>query len=185
VKVVAIGGSPRLKGNTNYLIDEVLREISSHGIQTEKFIISEYQINPCQGHENCSEFSECQQKDDASWILEKFRQADGVILASPVYYYNMSAQLKTFMDRNYFLYTHDNEAKARCAGLIAIGGGEGTDEAIEDMKKMFKHSDARIFSLTGYASGPGDVKKQTKLIQQAQKMGRQIAECLANDGGFD
>jgi multimeric flavodoxin WrbA len=183
VKVVAIGGSPRIKGNTNYLIDEVLKEISSHGIQTEKFVLSEYKINPCQGHDDCDELSECKQKDDAPWILEKFRLADGVILASPVYYYNMSAQLKTFMDRNYFLYTHDKEAKAMCVGLIAVGGGEGADEAIEDMKKMFNHSNARIFSLTGYASGTGDIKKQTKIIQQAQKMGRQIAECLATDGG--
>ncbi len=181
MKVVAIGGSPRINGNTNYLLDEVLKEISSYGIETEKFIVNEYKINPCQGHENCETFSECKQKDDASWILEKFRHADGVVLASPVYYYGVSAQIKAFIDRNYFLYTHDREATAKCAGLIAIGGGEGIDDTIDGLKKMFKHSDAKIFTLAGYASKPGSVKKQTKLVQQAHDMGRQIAEFLTSD----
>jgi multimeric flavodoxin WrbA len=182
MKVVAIGGSPRKNGNTDILIDEVLKEVSARGIETEKIIISEYKINPCQGHANCGSFSECKQKDDATWILEKFSQAEAVVLASPVYYYSISAQIKAFMDRNYFFYTHDQEIKAKYAVLIAIGGGEGADEAIDDLKNMFKFSDTRIFSIAGYADKPGDVKKQPKLIKQAQDMGRQLAECLTSNG---
>ena len=86
MKVVAIGGSPRLQGHTNYLIDQALNELASRGIETEKIVLNEYKIGPCQAHLNCASFSECQQKDDGSWILEKFRQADGVIIASPVYF---------------------------------------------------------------------------------------------------
>ena len=65
IKVVAIGGSPRLHGNTNYLIDQVLSELTSRGVETEKIVLNEYKISPCQAHENCGSFTECQQQDDA------------------------------------------------------------------------------------------------------------------------
>jgi len=84
MKVVAIGGSPRLNGNSNYLIDQVLNELASCGIETEKIVLNQYKINPCQAHDNCGELPKCLQQDDAPWILEKFSEADGVIVASPV-----------------------------------------------------------------------------------------------------
>jgi multimeric flavodoxin WrbA len=178
MKVVAIGGSPRLNGNTNYLIDEVLQVLSANEVKTEKIVISEYKVSPCQGHQNCSTFKECKLQDDAAWILEKFAQADGVILASPVYYYGMSAQMKSFMDRNYFYFTHDKDIQARCAGLIAIGGSEGAGETIGELKKMFKFIDIRIFTLEGYADRVGDARKNAKLVKQAQYLGQQMADCL-------
>jgi multimeric flavodoxin WrbA len=65
MKVVAIGGSPRLNGNTNYLMDEALNELSKSGIETEKIVLNRYQVNPCQAHSNCRQSPKCQQEDDA------------------------------------------------------------------------------------------------------------------------
>jgi multimeric flavodoxin WrbA len=180
MKVVAIGGSPRLKGNTNYLIDQVLKELSSRGVETEKIVLSKYKINPCLGHDNCASFSECRQKDDAPWILEKFSQADGIILASPVYFVYISAQMKTFVDRNNFLYKHNKKIQARCAGLIAVAAWEGTEEAIKALKNLVTsfNSDTKIFTVTGHEDKLGEIKNQAEVVKQARDMGQQMAEIL-------
>ena len=85
MKILAIVGSPRPEGNTSYLVDQALQEAAARGLETEKIILTQHRVNPCQGHENCASFSACKQDDDAPWILDKFVNADGVILASPVY----------------------------------------------------------------------------------------------------
>jgi multimeric flavodoxin WrbA len=178
MKVIAIGGSPRLKGNTNYLIDQVLEELNNRGLETEKFILSQYKIGPCQAHDNCGSLTECLQKDDAQIILEKFAQADGIVLASPVYYYSISAQMKIFIDRNYFLYTHNTKLKARCAGLIAIGGGGGADLAIGELKKLVSFTETPTLVVSGYAGPPGAVKEKKDIINLVRNIGIRMAETL-------
>ncbi len=179
MKVVAIGGSPRLHGNTNYLIDQALGELASHGIETEKIVLNKYKVGPCQAHDNCGSFAECQQKDDGQWILEKFSQADGVILASPVYFGTISAQMKAFMDRSFFLFRHDMGLKAKCAGLIAIAGRRGADETVEDLRKLVRRAEAEVFTLSGNSGAPDvDPKTQSELIEQARNMAKQMTEVL-------
>ena len=130
MKIIAIVGSPRTTGNINYLIDQALQEIDTRGFETDKIILSQYQVNPCLGHANYSSFEMCQQDDDTHWILDKSRSADGIILGNPVYYYNMTAQMKAFVDHNYFLYTHGIPFNALCAGLIVVAEGTGIEYII-------------------------------------------------------
>jgi multimeric flavodoxin WrbA len=182
MKVIAIVGSPRKNGNTNYLVDQALQEISNHGIETEKIMLGQYRINGCLGHENCSSFKVCRQDDDGRWIIEKFSQADGIIIATPVYYYNMTAQMKTFIDRNYFLYTHDIPLQARTAGFIVVAGGSAIDITMRALRRCFRirgeNWEERIITLTGYANRPGEVKNQPALIEEARNLGRKMAEIL-------
>ena len=182
MKGVAIVGSPRPKGNTSYLVDQALQEISNHGIETEKIMLSQYRINGCLGHENCRSFKVCQQDDDGRWIVEKFSQADGIILATPVYYYNMTAQMKTFIDRNYFLYMHGIRLNAVCAGLIVVAGGSAIDITVRALRRCFRirgeNPEERTITLTGYASRPGEVKNQPALVEEARNLGRKMAEIL-------
>jgi multimeric flavodoxin WrbA len=179
MKVIAIGGSPRLSGNTNYLIDQALEELKSRGIETEKIVLNEHKIGPCQAHINCASFSECQQKDDGCWILDKYSQADGLIIASPVYFGSISAQIKIFMDRSFFLFTHGRRPQPKCAGLIAIAGRGGTEETIKELRKFVRSSDIKVFTIAGYSGRPdADPKNQVELIKQARDMGRQMADVL-------
>ncbi|MDD5127594.1 MAG: flavodoxin family protein [Dehalococcoidales bacterium] len=182
MKVVAVVGSPRLKGNTSYLTDVALQEIQNQGIETEKIMLCRYRVNPCSGHDDCDTLAECRQKDDAPAIIEKFRLADGLILATPVYYFNMTAQMKAFVDRNYFLYTHDIPLKATCAGLIVIGGSEGMDQTVRALRRFLKLSvdtpEQRLVTLTGCANGMGEVQKDAALVEQARQMGRRLAGML-------
>lgn len=184
MKIVAIVGSPRLKGNTNYLVDQALLEATSLGIETEKIVLSQYQVNPCLGHDDCASFDSCLQKDDAVWILDRFRQADGVILATPVYYYNVSAQMKAFIDRNYFLYKHNLKYRARAVGIIVVGEQIGIEDTVHTLRQFageFDVEDNRIFTVCGYATRMGDVENNLSLVEEARKLGRQIAESLKED----
>jgi multimeric flavodoxin WrbA len=181
MKVVAIGGSPRARSNTNYLIDVALAEISAKGIETEKFILSHYKISPCYGHDDCGSLQQCRIRDDAPAILEKLAAADAIILASPVYMFTITAFMKIFMDRTYFFYTHDQPIKARAAGLIAVGGGAGADETVAEMNKLVGHSGIKTFVVKGYSGEGDDIRNNPDVGQKAAAMGRQIAEFLLPD----
>jgi len=168
LKILAIVGSPRPKGNTNYLVNQALEEATKLGAQTEKIVLSQYKVNPCLGHDDCATFESCLQKDDAGWILGRFCEADGVILATPVYYYNVSAQMKAFIDRNYFIYKHGQQYKARADTLHTLR--QFTDE--------FGVKEDRIFIATGYANRLGEAKNNLPLVEEARKLGRQMARSL-------
>jgi multimeric flavodoxin WrbA len=165
-------------------VDQALQEAAAHGLETEKIILTQYKVNPCQGHDNCSSFSACKQDDDAPWILDKFCSAEGIILGSPVYYYNMTAQMKAFVDRNYFLYRHNISPRMVCAGLIVIGGSAGLEHTVRALRRFVKLSadipDDRIAILSGCASKPGEVKNNTMLIEEARRLGSRMAEILTS-----
>ena len=179
--VLAIVGSPRVKGNTSYLVDQTLDEIAKVGIDTEKIILSQYEVNPCLGHDECASHESCTQKDDTGWILDKFRTADGVILATPVYYFNVSAQMKAFLDRNYWIYKHNQEYQARTVGFIVVAEQAGIDDTLYTLKKFtedFNISDKGIFTATGHANEIGDAEKNLSLVEEARQLGKQMAQYL-------
>jgi multimeric flavodoxin WrbA len=182
LKILAIVGSPRPKGNTNYLIDRALEEVSKLGIVTEKIVLSDFQMNPCLGHDNCASLGSCLQKDDTSAILEKFCQADGVILATPVYYFNVTAQMKTFMDRTYFLYTKSIKSRAKTVGIIVVANSEGIEDTLHTMRQFVDESfdieDSQMLIVTGYAGRLGDVKNNSMLVADARNLGKRMVEVL-------
>jgi len=182
LKLLAIVGSPRLEGNTNYLVDQALEEAAKLGAQTEKLVLSQYEVNPCLGHEDCASFDSCLQKDDAGWILDRFCEADGVILATPVYYYNVSAQMKAFIDRNYFLYNHGRKSRARAVGIIVVAEAEGIEDTMHTLKQFiddsFDAGEDRKFIVCGYAGRIGDAENNPPLMEEARNLGRQMVESL-------
>ncbi len=99
MKVVAFHGSPRLEGNTDILIKEMLRAIgeSSHDIQV--FKLNFMNIKPCQDCGGCDKSGECIIHDDMDSIYGAIRQADRIILASPIFFFGLSAQAKIMIDR--------------------------------------------------------------------------------------
>lgn len=183
MQLLAICGSPRQNGNTNYLVDQAFTEAEKMGVKTEKIVLSQYKINPCLGHAKCATYDSCLQKDDAMWILDKFLKADGVIMASPVYYYNVSAQMKTFIDRNDFLFKHAQRSQARAVGIITLAGGDGgMADTINTLKRFVNESFTvrkdKLFVVWGHARHPGEAMNNPPLVKEAQKLGRQMAESM-------
>ena len=182
MKILAIVGSPRPRGNTNYLVDQALEEVTKHGIQVEKIRLSQYKVNPCLGHDDCAFFESCLQKDDTNWILDEFLNADGVILATPVYWYNVSAQMKAFIDRNYFPYKHHLKYKAKAVGIIVVAEMEAIEDTLHTLNKFvdwcFDIQRGRKFIVSGYAHKLGDARNNLALVEKAKQLGRQMAESL-------
>jgi multimeric flavodoxin WrbA len=182
LKILAIVGSPRPKGNTDFLVDQALDEAAKLGVETEKIIISQHTVNPCQGHANCASLACCTQKDDADWIIDKFYQADGVILGTPVYYLNVTAQMKAFMDRNYFPYKKNIRARARAAGIVVVAEQMGIEDTLYTLQQfidwIFYIGRNRRFVVSGYADKPGDARKDAQLAKEAREMGRKMVASL-------
>jgi len=100
-RVLGIVGSPRSGGNTEILVDTVLRGSEEVGAQVEKVILSELDIAPCQACNACRNTGECVQRDDMAALLEKMQRSQVWVLGTPVYYFGPTAQFKAFIDRWY------------------------------------------------------------------------------------
>lgn len=98
--VLILSSSPRRGGNSDTLCDEFMRGAKESGNQVEKIFLKDKHINYCTGCSVCSMHGKpCPQKDDANEIVEKMIAADIIVMATPVYFYTMSAQMKTLIDR--------------------------------------------------------------------------------------
>lgn len=98
-KVVVISASPRRKGNSDLLCEEFIRGAQSAGHEAEKIFLSDHNIKYCTGCGSCVNTAKCILQDDMKELIEKLIQADVIVFATPVYFYNMNGQLKTFIDR--------------------------------------------------------------------------------------
>ena len=102
-KVLIIGGSPRKNGNSETLCEQFAKGAAESGNQVELISLSGKKIGFCTACYAC-EKGACPQKDDAPWIIAKMMDADVIVLATPVYFYTMSAQLKALIDRSVMVY---------------------------------------------------------------------------------
>lgn len=99
-KVLILSGSPRNAGNSDILCDEFMKGAKEAGNEVEKIRVSAKKIAPCSGCYYCSAHGgECVHKDDMAEVLQKMIDADVLVLASPVYFYSIDAQLKAVIDR--------------------------------------------------------------------------------------
>jgi multimeric flavodoxin WrbA len=104
--VLIISSSPRKQGNSDLLCDEFERRAKECGHNVEKIFLKDKNINYCTGCGHCFDNrGKCSQKDDMTDIMQKMIAADAIVMATPIYFYTMSGQLKTFIDRNCFFYT--------------------------------------------------------------------------------
>lgn len=99
-KVLILSSSPRRGGNSDTLCDEFLRGATEAGHEVEKIFLRDKTIHPCLGCSVCSRYQKpCPQKDDAAEVIGKMLDADVIVMSTPVYFYAMSAQMKTLIDR--------------------------------------------------------------------------------------
>lgn len=99
-KILIISSSPRRRSNSEALCDEFMRGAAEAGNTVEKVRLADYRIDYCNGCDVCSTYGRpCPQKDDAAAIIQKMVEADVIVLATPVYFYSVSAQIKTLIDR--------------------------------------------------------------------------------------
>lgn len=103
MKAVGISGSPRAKGNTEYLVDFVLSKLSAKGVDTELITLSDKSIAPCKACYHCVKEKDCSTKDDFQAIFAKMCSADALVIGSPVHHAGMAGKLKGLLDRTGFV----------------------------------------------------------------------------------
>lgn len=130
-KVLILSGSPRKGGNSDILCDEFARGAKSGGNEVEKIRVAEKKIGYCRACYYCSDHGgECAIKDDMSEILQKIIDADVIVLASPVYFYSIDAQLKAVIDRTVARWTEVKNKEFYYIVTCADGEKESTETTL-------------------------------------------------------
>ncbi len=177
MKALGILGSPRKYGNASKMLDAALGELENRGFETEKVYLQSKKINYCIGCGTCLAKGKCVQRDDMDELKTMVEESDVIILASPVYYLNVTAQMKTFIDRM-LPYGHRPTLRGKYGGSIVVYAGVGRPEEVaEYLNRVLK---AWGVVPVGYAIGfgviPGDVGD--KYISKAQELGDKIANAF-------
>ena len=146
--------------------------------------------SPCDGCQGCTETGKCVIEDDAQEIYGRMLAAEGIIWATPVYFWSMSGQIKTLMDRTYaFLYPKLQLAN-KVGGLITVAAGRGcmSTANIFHMYFSYNHMFFAEFA-SGYAREKGEIKKSALAMNMAREMVRQMISLINADlrypGEFD
>ena len=176
--VLILMGSPRKKGNTSILCDEFARGAEEAGNQVEKINVIEQHIAGCLGCNGCQRNGGiCVQKDDMQDIYQKILAADVVVLASPIYYYTWTAQMKAVIDRTYaLLATMHNKTFYMIS--TCMSPDETWCKVMLDSFRTYLDCYDETVTEGGYVFGfgtgaPGDVKK-TDAMEKAYEMGKAI-----------
>ncbi|MDD4652553.1 MAG: flavodoxin family protein, partial [Methanothrix sp.] len=120
--VVGICGSPRKAGNSEFLLKEALSVAKERGFETEQHLVSEINVDFCTDCGDCSKGRSCPKEDDMEEILSSLQRADGIIIATPVYFGSITAQLKAVFDRTIPLRRQGLRLKDKVGSAISVGG---------------------------------------------------------------
>ena len=179
--VVAVVGSPRRGGNTAALVAAALEELEARGAVCETFVLSLLGIAPCLAHDDCGDLVACPLGDDAAAVLDRVYAADCLILGTPVYYENVTAQMKAFMDRNVFRYAHGEWLRAKAVGLVAVTAETGLEDTLAALRRYVALSSDReipVFTCAGYADEGGAAASDEELLTEARRLGADLAAAL-------
>ena len=117
MKIIGLIGSYRKNGNTDTAVRKVLEGAMDQGAEVEAIYLKDYEIKDCNGCEGCKKTFECVIQDDMQKIYPKIMEADGVVIGSPTYFYNVTGIIKNMMDRFYCYETFDEEDRSVWMGI--------------------------------------------------------------------
>lgn len=123
-KVLGIVGSKRKNGNTAFLVNQALSQLASKDIQTECIYLSDYSISGCTGCEGCQTTYKCIIKDDMQQLYPLIEEADAIIMGSPTYFYNVSSDVKTLIERLYPYQVFDEHDRSVWSSVNEALGGK-------------------------------------------------------------
>lgn len=191
LKVVGIVGSPRANGNTEFMVKHTLNEIKKEGIDTELVTLYDKNINFCTGCDSCKKTNKCIITDDMHELTELIRDADGVIMSSPVYFGGMTGLAKTFIDRLRPL-RNVHAFKYKVCGAISTGGfrNGGQETTIHSIYDFFLIQggiivgDDRPTAHYG-ATGVGDTHNDAVAIETCKHLASRMTDVLFKINGVD
>ena len=182
-QVLVILGSPRKKGNSSILAARISRGAKSAGAEVETVFLHALKISACDGCDACKKPNSrgCVVKDDMQQIYPKLIEADAWVIASPVYWFTMSAQTKIFMDRCYGLtaYAEKPFAGKRIAIAMSYGDadpfGSGCVNALRTFQDAYRYTGSKIVGMVyGSATEAGEIADSKALMREAEELGKRL-----------
>jgi multimeric flavodoxin WrbA len=173
VKVLAVVGSPR-KENTYRLIEAAVTAIAAKNVETELVHLADLDIKQCAGCSSfCEEKGECKIQDGMQELYPKLKEADGIIIGTPTYYWNVTGLVKAFVDRTLPLY-HAESLKGKMGAAIAVSEENGQELALSAISSFFQLQNMKQGG--GIALVRGD-----KPVGKAElRMGKALGETVAS-----
>ena len=135
MKVLMINGSPRANGNTNVALEEMAKTFAQEGIETEILHIGNQAIRGCIACGSCAKTGKCVFEDAVNEAAAKFKDCDGLVVGSPVYYASANATLIAFLDRLFYSSHFDKTMKVGAAVVAARRGG--LSATFDELNKYF------------------------------------------------
>ena len=180
--VLILKGSPRERGNSSVLADQVAAGAKSAGAKVESIYLHGLDIRACDACDLCEQGNGCVIDDDMQALYPKVEAAEAIVFASPVYWFTFSAQIKLFIDRCYAYQPNDwKEMQDKQYALVLTYGDtdlytSGGINAISTFETMCRFLNAKIAGMVyGTMSDVGDAEKQPELMEQAYQLGRKLA----------
>lgn len=188
MKVLGIFGSPRRGGNTDILLEELLRGAQFEGAEVERIYLTDFSITPCKECHGCDQTGQCVIEDEMQGIYPKLLEADLIILSSPIFFYGVTAWAKALIDRSQALWARKyllkdpslgKGGKKRKGFFISVGATRGQkvfEGAILTVKYFFDVLNAEYSGELVFRGieGKGEIKNQEEAIKQAFEIGRKL-----------
>ncbi|MBC8478806.1 MAG: flavodoxin family protein [Candidatus Delongbacteria bacterium] len=183
--ILIVLGSSRKKGNSAVLAAKVSEGAQAGGATVESVYLNSLRIGPCQGCKRCQDSGStgCVLNDDMNRLYSLIRVVKAIVIASPVYWFNMSAQTRLFIDRFYAVGVgHNNILGDKQFGLVMTFGGadvfdSGAVNALRSFQDMCRYLGASIAGMvSGTASEPGEIAENERVMEEAYLLGKKLAE---------
>jgi multimeric flavodoxin WrbA len=177
-------GSPRKGGNSAVLAEQVATGAEAVGAQVEVFTLHDMDVRPCRACDACRKGKnlECAVNDDMQTLYPKLREAGALVIASPIYWFTVSAQTKAFMDRWYALGGTQKYAalKGKHIGIVLTYGDadpfiSGAVNALRTLQDSFGYVGAEIVGMVyGSADEAGEIRDNVGLVKKAYELGKKL-----------
>ena len=176
MKVLIINGSPRLKGNSSTLVNEMIGIFNKEGVEVDNYQIGAKAIRGCMACGYCYEHGECVFKDDVNDLAKRFEQADGLVVVSPVYYGSANGSIISLFDR--LFYSSHFSKKFKVGAAFAIARRGGTTATFDELNKYFTISQMPIASgrywNNGFGRSEGQINQDEEGLQNARVVARNM-----------
>jgi len=189
MRVLGIAGSPRRGGNTDLLLDEVMKGAASRAAEVKTIILNDLTISPCQHCDGCLETGNCVVQDDMQMVYRELMEADRIVLASPLHFMALTAQMKAMIDRCQALWVRKYKLEIPPLGnrrerkglFVSVGGRTVAnlfESALTTVKTIFRVLDVTYAGdlLFPGIDEKGAIAKHPDALHQAFLTGQKLVE---------
>ncbi len=183
MKILAVSGSPRVDGNTDLLLKEILHVAKSLGAETELLRLSNYKLEPCEACMTCNVTGKCIQTDDGKALYQKLCGADGIVLGSPSYFQGVTGPMKNFIDRMGFLSLARKRVDlvSKVGGVVAVARRSGVSSVCSQLLVFYTAvgvvvpSSGRVYAI---ARDKGEVLNDKEGMEAARLLANSLVNAL-------